>query len=359
MSQHEHDRATRSENASAAADNAAPQPETGDARQTAAQQPAAAVPAAQPRQAEVQAKPEAEAKPDAQAEPESQAEPDSPAQAQPPAVPPRRGPAEGLDRRTLERRYRLMRNVVVLLVALVVVLTGVSVSQFAQLRGGAAASSGTVEGGADGAANGSASAPDGSAAAESCAAPERRDPADAMALGDVDAPVVLAEWTDFRCPYCGVFSRDTLPVLLDEYVDTGKVRLEVHDVDFIEGEVSARVAVAARAAGEQGRYFPYLFAVYEAMSQDRPAITDALLISYAEEAGVADIARFTRDLDSPELREAVRVSSEQAKQLGVGAVPFFAETANCRVLQGAQSIEQFRSLLDEAVADAGRGETGE
>lgn len=270
-----------------------------------------------------------------------------------PRTRPARGPVEALDRRILERRYRLLRNLVVLLVALVVVLGGVSISQLVQLqemKRAAGEQTGPVGSASTGAGSGAeAGAP---AEAGSCPAPERRDPADPMALGDIEAPVVIAEWTDFRCPYCGVFSRDTLPVLIEEYVETGKVRLEVHDVDFIDGEVSARVAVAARAAGEQDRYFEYLFEVYDAMRQDRPAITDELLLDYAERAGVRDLARFAADLDDPELREAVRASSEQAKQLGVGSVPFFADTEGCGVLQGAQPFEEFRDFLDGAVEAA-------
>ena len=71
-----------------------------------------------------------------------------------------------------------------------------------------------------------------------------------MAIGAIDAPVVLSEWVDFRCPFCAVFSRDVLPQLVQEYVDEGKVRIEVHDVAFF-GDESLRAAVAARAAGEK------------------------------------------------------------------------------------------------------------
>ncbi|MFV0433828.1 MAG: DsbA family protein [Leucobacter sp.] len=304
-----------------------------------------------------------------------------------PSAPPvrRRGPVETLDRPTLLRRYRLLRNLVVLLTALVVLLGGVAITQLVQLQqaqaGSAAAAgqggadptsperaggeqTGTEQAGTDQSTTrttdpGAADAGDaaGETAGE-CPVPERRDADDYMAIGDVDAPLVIAEWTDFRCPYCGVFSRDTLPTLIDEYIDTGKVRLEVHDVDFIDGDVSARVAVAARAAGEQGRYFDYLFAVYDDMHKDRPEITDKLLREYAEQAKVSDLARFAADLDSAELLEQVRASSEQARSFGVGSVPTFVDTSNCQALQGAQPVEQFRAFLDQAVveAEAGRGQ---
>src|SRR5699024_10504587 len=50
----------------------------------------------------------------------------------------------------------------------------------------------------------------------------RRDADDVTAMGDVDAPVVLIEYSDYRCPFCGSFARDTMPELKEEYIDTGK-----------------------------------------------------------------------------------------------------------------------------------------
>jgi len=81
-----------------------------------------------------------------------------------------------------------------------------------------------------------------------------------MAVGDIDAPLVIIERTDYSCPYCAVFAVDTLPTLLDAYVDTGLVRFEIHDVAKLGAE-SLEAAAAARAAGEQGRYLEFMEAV--------------------------------------------------------------------------------------------------
>lgn len=178
----------------------------------------------------------------------------------------------------------------------------------------------------------------------------RRVDGDPMAVGAVDAPVVLIEWTDMRCPFCAAFSRDTLPVLMKEYVDTGKVRIEMHDV-VLFGEQSETAAVAARAAAEQDRFFEYMSAVYAAAPErGHPDLPRETLIAFARQAGVPDLARFTADLDDPALRTAVRESTTSAQRLGVNSVPFFV--AGDTPFSGAQPIDVFRSVLDDAVAAA-------
>lgn len=176
----------------------------------------------------------------------------------------------------------------------------------------------------------------------------RRDADDPMAIGDVDAPVVLVQWTDLRCPFCAAYEQDTFPTIVDEYVETGLVRIEIRDVAFF-GEQSEDAAIAARAAGNQGKFFEFLNVVYAAA----PANTHAdlprdVLVDFAEEAGVPDMAQFVTDLDDPNLRAQARESTERAQSLGVTAVPFFV--AGDTAVSGAQPIEVFRSFLDDALA---------
>ena len=178
----------------------------------------------------------------------------------------------------------------------------------------------------------------------------RRDADDPMAIGDVDAPVVLTQWTDLRCPFCAAFSRDTLPALIEEYVETGLVRVEFHDVAFF-GEQSEDAAVAARAAANQGRFMEFATAIYDAAPEGAHAdLPRETLIDFAEQAGVPDIGQFTADLDDPALREEAKASTLSAQQLGVNSVPFFV--AGDTALSGAQPLESFRQFLDASLETA-------
>lgn len=91
----------------------------------------------------------------------------------------------------------------------------------------------------------------------------RRQPNDPMAQGSVTAPVTFIEFADFRCPFCAQFTRTTEPQLVDKYVNSGVLRIEWRDMPIF-GEQSMAAARAGRAAAAQGRFWPFVNAVYQA-----------------------------------------------------------------------------------------------
>lgn len=175
---------------------------------------------------------------------------------------------------------------------------------------------------------------------------------DPMAVGDIDAPVVMSEWTDLRCPFCALVARQTLPVLIQEYVDAGKVRIEFNDVSYF-GDQSREAAIAARAAGAQGMYLEYLETLFAAAPDSgHPDLPRGTLVGFAREAGVPDLEAFTASLDDPDLGRSVDASTANAQTLGISSVPFFV--IDGRAVAGAQDTAVFRSVIDQALAESGR-----
>ncbi|MFV0254043.1 MAG: DsbA family protein [Beutenbergiaceae bacterium] len=254
--------------------------------------------------------------------------------------------------KALEAKYQFYRRMTFALALVCVFLLVVTVGQWTMNAGSATTpdtslASQTSTPSAD-AAEPSIEAASAAATIESAVV--RRDASDTMAIGDIDAPVVLVEWTDLRCPFCAAFHRDTLPTIVSEYVDAGLVRIEVHDVAFF-GEQSTDGAVAARAAGNQGMFFDYTQLLYaNAPESGHPDLTREVLLTYAREVGIPDMDRFTADLDDPALREAVRTSTSTAQQLGITSVPFFV--AGDTAVAGSRPVEVFRQFLDDALEQA-------
>lgn len=249
---------------------------------------------------------------------------------------------------TLERRLRTARRINVALgaavVFLLIVVFAIRSSDDPGQRLSAAGS-----GNDSGASVDAPDDPDG-APTEAGGAPVDRSFADGdhpFVIGDPDAPVVLSEWIDMRCPFCALFNNESLPTLIEEYVDTGQVRIEIHPVSFF-GEQSTAGAVALAAAADQGRFVEYLDVLYAAApDKGHPDHTDEVLIGFAEDAGVPDLDAFTAALDDRSRSEAVHRATNEAQRIGVQAVPFFV--VGDQAISGAQPIDTFRSLLDQSL----------
>ncbi|MFF9402437.1 MULTISPECIES: DsbA family protein [unclassified Streptomyces] len=180
----------------------------------------------------------------------------------------------------------------------------------------------------------------------------RRDADDRLALGRADAPVVLVEYADFKCGYCGKFARDTGPALVKKYVDNGTLRIEWRNFPIFGAESEA-AARAAWAAGQQGRFWQFHSAAYAEGAMEK-GFGKARLKALAQQAGVPDLERFARDADSPAASEAVSKDQEQGYGIGATSTPSFL--VNGRPIAGAQPTETFVQVI-EAAAEKARAST--
>ncbi len=91
-------------------------------------------------------------------------------------------------------------------------------------------------------------------------------------IGDTTAKVKIVEYLSFTCPHCAHFHADVYPKLKADYIDTGKVRLEYHEVYF--DQLGLLGAMLARCGGEL-RYM---------------GITDMMYDKQMDWAGAADMS---------------------------------------------------------------------
>ncbi|WP_432096497.1 DsbA family protein [Streptomyces sp. bgisy100] len=183
----------------------------------------------------------------------------------------------------------------------------------------------------------------------------RRDPGDKLAQGRADAPVVMIEYADFGCSFCGKFARDTEPDLVKKYVDRGVLRIEWRNLPIF-GKASERAARASWAAGRQGRFWEFHKAAYADEDSKAKGFGADRLDALAREAGVDDLRRFRNDLDSAAARKAVRRDQQEGYRLGASSTPSFL--VNGRPIAGAQPPEAFAQAIDAAREAAGRKAAG-
>jgi len=170
----------------------------------------------------------------------------------------------------------------------------------------------------------------------------------AVVVGSDSARVVLIAYSDFQCPYCAGFARDTLPALRTEYFDKKKVKMVFKHLPLPFHSRARRAAEAAECAARQGRFLEMHDRLF-----DRPSeLSEAGLVSLANEAGL-DRSTFERCMGG-ETSAIVESNAADARALSIVGTPTFllgqvqkdGRVAVKLVLTGAQPVEAFRKAIN-------------
>src|SRR5699024_1710251 len=135
------------------------------------------------------------------------------------------------------------------------------------------------------------------------------------------------------------------------YVEPGLVRIDVHPVSFF-GDDSTNGAVALHAAADQDMFLEYMTTVFAAApDKGHPDHPNDVLLDFARDAGIPDLDAFEAVLNDDAVRADVQAATAEAQRIGVQAVPFFV--VGNQAISGAQPLEVFEALLDEATGTLG------
>ncbi|MEK6952940.1 MAG: DsbA family protein, partial [Nanoarchaeota archaeon] len=171
-------------------------------------------------------------------------------------------------------------------------------------------------------------------------------------LGKEDAPVTIVEFSDYQCPFCGRFEKDTFPTLKEEYIDTGKVKLIFRDFPLTSIHPYAqKAAEASECADEQGKFWKY----HDKLFENQEALTVDDLKKYADDLNLNN-NKFENCLDSDSMKEEVKKDTDDGINYGVTGTPAFF--INGIILEGAQPFENFKQIIDEELAKVENKDVG-
>jgi protein-disulfide isomerase len=176
-------------------------------------------------------------------------------------------------------------------------------------------------------------------------------------LGSANAPVTMVEYGDYQCPFCGTeFYAQTEPLIIQNYVNTGKVKFVFRDFPFL-GPESTAAANAAQCANDQGKLWAYHDALYSAKvaddakggSENDGFFSTAELLKLGQQVGL-NMTTFTSCVQNNSDANMVAQEKTDATAQGVNSTPTFY--INGTQILGAQPYAQFQQALDAAVAAA-------
>jgi len=171
-------------------------------------------------------------------------------------------------------------------------------------------------------------------------------------LGDPLAPITIVEFGDYQCHQCHNWFLDTKPMIMRDYIETGKVNLVFVDFAFL-GRDSPKAAQASYCAEDQNMYWEYHNSLYTLQESkiDNGWANSERLKAFAFNLNL-DMEMFNECLDSEKYSKRVQYNSQQARDNGVRGTPgFFIVDSDYNQTQigGAQPFSVFQRILDSMI----------
>lgn len=173
------------------------------------------------------------------------------------------------------------------------------------------------------------------------------------AVGSLDAPIVMIQYADFECPYCASFATKTMPLLVDEYVRSGKLQIVFKQFPLSIHSRAEAAAIASVCAWQQDDFW----SMHDELFGRLGKLSDNDLLEVAGAIGL-DLDRFRTCQKDGRTRTLVAEDLAEAELLGVRATPSFLvgyrEGDGVKVVDvivGAQQADAFRTSMDRLLED--------
>ncbi|WP_100486037.1 DsbA family protein [Sporolactobacillus pectinivorans] len=169
-------------------------------------------------------------------------------------------------------------------------------------------------------------------------------------IGSTSAPVKIAEFADYRCPYCKAFEESIVPRLEKDYIKTNKVSFYFINYTIL-GPGSVLAAEASEEVFHQNPrgFWAFHQALYKAQgSETKEWVTKNLLTDIAKQTVPSlDMKAFQNALDTQSHKQAIDSDNEMAESLGVPGTP--AVFVNGKLIEAAQNYAILKQAIDTAL----------
>ncbi len=165
-------------------------------------------------------------------------------------------------------------------------------------------------------------------------------------MGKRDAQLVLVEFSDYECPFCARFNSEVLKQIKREYIDTGRLRFVYKDFPLPFHQNAVKASMAARCAGDQGRYWE----MHDVLLENQQNLGD--VDGFVKRTGL-NAAIFNECMDGRKFEDAVLRDLGEGRELGINGTPTFilgrldaSGKVSGEIIQGAMPYAVFKSKID-------------
>jgi len=181
--------------------------------------------------------------------------------------------------------------------------------------------------------------------------------ADDPVIGNWNAPVTLAYWFDYQCPFCKAVDvggipeipiEPALPTLVKDYVETGKLKIVFKDYAFL-GEDSTTAALYSHAVWElyPEKFYEWHKAMFKAQDEEHGG--------FGNETSILELIRTIPGLDANRLKAKVAEkrdeylaliakNQQEGTSFGIQGTPGFI--TGTTLIPGAKDLSAFKAAID-------------
>lgn len=199
-------------------------------------------------------------------------------------------------------------------------------------------------------------------------ASEPRPDADRNTMGNPEAPIQITEYSDFQCPFCKQFFTETEPLLVQYYIETGRVYFSYRSAgNWVSANIaratnstpkteSQDAALAAYCAADQDKFWEMHDALFANSRdlEDQGSFSGRRLRAIADTVGM-DMNAWQDCYDSGTYAEQVQQDLSDAQAANIEGTPYFVITylvngeTKTRIINGAQPFSTFQVELEAAL----------
>jgi Protein-disulfide isomerase len=169
-------------------------------------------------------------------------------------------------------------------------------------------------------------------------------------LGSTNAPVKIAEFADYRCPYCKSFEETVVPQIQKDYINTNKASFSFINYTVL-GSGSLLAAEASEEVYHQNPrgFWAFHKALYQEQGNENDEwVTEKLLTDTARKTVPSlDVKAFQNALSTQSHKQAITADNSLAEDLGVPGTP--SVFVNGKYIKNGQDYTALKQAIDQAL----------
>ncbi len=168
--------------------------------------------------------------------------------------------------------------------------------------------------------------------------------------GDPNAPLTIVEFSDYSCPMCAKFHKDSFSDI-NKLVDAGKVRVKYMPYTIFKTYGSDIASAGAIAAGKQGKFRQYSQLLFDkATTSGHQQYTKESVIDFGKKAGVPNMDEFVKTINDSSVYDDLNKKVLEYSSWGISGTP--ATIVGKTIINGALPKEYVNATLVDQLKKA-------